>query len=95
VPITFGMSSTSTILTNYSVAETSNVDTVALDCLNLNNQQITTQTGEKFTFSCGFDIGTGLADQEGGIVSDIVGIISYSISDCVDAWSEFSCQSEK
>ena len=77
------------------MAEPPNVNSVAVDCPNLNNKQITTQTGDKFSFSCGFDIGTGLAAQGGGIISDIAGIVSYSVSDCVDACSEFSRQSDK
>jgi hypothetical protein len=49
-----------------------------------------TQTGDTFTFECGFDIATGLHDSAGAVVVDIVGIVSYSVDDCTYACSEFN-----
>jgi hypothetical protein len=72
------------------VSSASQIDLLKVDCPNLNNQQLTSQTGSKFTFTCGFDISNGQVTQENRAIVDIVGIISYSLQDCIDSCAEYS-----
>ena len=60
------------------------VDTVALDCPSLDMRVYTTLLGAVFTIQCGLDIYGG----------DIVGIIVYSLYDCINACSSMNSFNE-
>jgi hypothetical protein len=80
------------LLVNYTVPEWQRIDSIGYTCP---EPDLTTQTGDKFTFDCGFDIGTGLRTTAGEAVVDIVGVISYSVADCAYACSTFNVQQLK
>lgn len=77
-----------TSLTNFSVPAPSTVASVALDCPNLTGQSYISATNHTFTQSCNHDYlnGTSAAGNV-GTIHDIVGIIAYSMNDCMDACS--------
>jgi hypothetical protein len=72
---------------NYTAPEWQHINSVSYTCP---LADFSTQTGDKFTFECGYDIGSGLRDSAGAVVVDIVGVVSYSIEDCAYACSEFN-----
>jgi hypothetical protein len=72
---------------NYTAPEWQHVDSVTYTCP---MADFSTQTGDKFTFECGYDVGTGLRDASGATIADLVGIVSYSVEDCAYACSEFN-----
>jgi hypothetical protein len=78
---------TNGLFANYTVQEWEHIDSLAYTCP---VPDFTTQTGDKFTFSCGFDVGTGLRTTTGEVIVDIVGIVSYSAEDCAYACSEYN-----
>jgi hypothetical protein len=85
----------STLLSNYAPAATSAVDSLALNCPALNNQDTLTHFGDKFTSYCGLDFSDGLPADGGGVISDIAIIIAYSAADCMEACSALNYQSNK
>jgi hypothetical protein len=61
----------------------------------LNNQIATTYNGAQFTFSCGYDFGAGGNAAQGGVIADIVGLVAYSVLDCIDACSVLNFKSKQ
>jgi len=89
---TAAASNTNGLLENVTFPAYTQVDLIKSLCPHLNNEanDITTRRGDKFRFSCGFDIASGFKTQSGDVVADIIGIISYSLSDCLEACSEYT-----
>lgn len=88
-------SSSSALLSNYAPAATSAVNTLALNCPALDNQETITHFGDKFTSYCGEDFTAGIAADGGGVIADIAGIVAYSAADCMEACSALNYQSNK
>lgn len=75
------------LLSNYSVAEASTVDSLYYDCPTLNSQTYETHFHQTFSLTCGIDYTEGLAAADGGVISNIAAIIAYSPEDCFEACS--------
>ena len=88
-------SSSSPLLSNYAPAATSAVNTLAINCPALDNQETITHFGDKFTSYCGENFAAGLAADGGGVIAEIAGIVAYSATDCMEACSALNYQSNK
>src|ERR1700753_3260880 len=94
IPLSLATISTATIA-NYVAPEPSLVVNIPVDCPNLNSKSLVTQAGDKFSMTCDFDFETGLPSaQDGRAITDLAGIISYSVSDCLNACSAFTFQAK-
>jgi hypothetical protein len=90
-PIPTSTSTSTTNLTNYLAALPQNVRTLAWDCPNLST--FTTNNllqNQAFVVTCGIDYNSNRAAVQGGIVSDVVGILAYSAQDCMEACSNLN-----
>jgi hypothetical protein len=50
---------------------------------------------QTFTITCGVNFNSGLAADGGGVIGDLVGIIMYTLDDCLDACSGFNQQTQR
>ncbi|SLM35078.1 hypothetical protein LPUS_04116 [Lasallia pustulata] len=79
-------------LTNLSVPAPSTVVSVALDCPAIDGKSYTSGTGSNFKQRCNQDLngGSPALGNNGlinGTISDIIGIVAYSFTDCIEACS--------
>lgn len=72
---------------NYTVPDWQRIDSISYACP---VPDFTSQTGDKYTFACGYDVGTGLRTSTGDVIADIIGIVVYSVQDCANACSELN-----
>jgi hypothetical protein len=77
---------------NYTVVPAYQVNTLPLDCPTLNDQTMaitvnksTATSTQNFRLQCNFDYPAGLPALNGGTVADLMGIIAYSLEDCLSA----------
>lgn len=88
-------SSTSQLISNYTVPAVDTIDSIYINCPQLNSQTYTTHWGSVFNPVCGFDYTGGLNAEGGGVIADIVGTIAYTLDDCFEACSSFNGQAQK
>ncbi|KAH9889697.1 hypothetical protein F4778DRAFT_753736 [Xylariomycetidae sp. FL2044] len=81
-------------LDNYSVAAADTVELLDVDCDSLTNQNQKSRRGEQYTVVCGKDFGTGAlrdaANNAEAQVADVGALVAYSVTDCLEACSNFS-----
>ena len=65
-----------------------------MNCPDVNSQTYTTHWHETFTIACDVDYTGGLAADGGGEIIDILGAITYSLEDCIEACSSINYQSK-
>jgi hypothetical protein len=75
---------------NLTVPAASNVDSLFLDCPNLNSKAYSASNGQHFTFTCGVAYPGGFAAYNGGTIATLAGLIAYTPEDCAVACSTFS-----
>jgi hypothetical protein len=90
------MSNTTTTasLNDYAVANYTSVNLLHNDCPSLANTRPQTVWGDSFIPDCNRDYANGRSAAGGGVVSDIIGVISYSFMDCMNACSAFNAKSK-
>lgn len=83
--------STPTALDNVSVPKPNDVNSLALDCPKIDSTTYISRIGQSFQFVCAMDYqGNSPAAQRNGTVKDLVGLIAYSVDDCIEACSEMN-----
>ncbi|KAI0914255.1 hypothetical protein F4823DRAFT_396897 [Ustulina deusta] len=85
------------LLVNYKIEPPSKVFNISVDCDTLAGSIQVTQDQEKFLVYCGVDFGHGNRKDKNGneiILADIIGIIAYSMDDCLEACSRYTYNSQ-
>jgi hypothetical protein len=76
--------------TNLTIPAASDVDTLFLDCPNLNSTAYSATNNEHFTFTCGVAYPGGFSAYSGGTIATLAGLIAYTPEDCAVACSTFN-----
>jgi hypothetical protein len=85
--------STTGRFTNLTIPAASDVDTLFLDCPNLNSTAYSATNNDHFTFTCGVAYPGGFAAYGGGTIATLAGLIAYTPEDCAVACSTFNLYS--
>jgi len=88
-------SQTSQLLSNYTVPAVNTIDSLYSGCPDINDQTYQTSLFQTFTITCGVDFRAGLAADDGGVITDIIGAIMYTLGDCIEACSGFNQQTQR
>ncbi|KAI2643130.1 hypothetical protein GGS21DRAFT_135 [Xylaria nigripes] len=86
------------LILDYVVEPARNIYNVSVDCASLDNQVYTTSKNENFMVYCDVNFGSGdLVDKDGKsvILADIIAMTAYSLTDCLQACSQFTAHSKK
>jgi hypothetical protein len=76
--------------TNLTIPAPSDVDTLFLDCPNLNSTAYSATDNDHFTFTCGVAYPGGFSAYSGGTIATLAGLIAYTPQDCAVACSKFN-----
>ncbi|KAI1457820.1 hypothetical protein F4805DRAFT_457500 [Annulohypoxylon moriforme] len=82
---TLSTSSTSPTLTNYTAASPSDVETLYVDCPNLEDTSIEDRSSSSYQVKCGKRIPPGRSD-----VTTYSASIAYSLEDCINACAQWN-----
>lgn len=81
--------------TNFTVPSAQQIDTLFLDCPNLNNTAYSAPNNQQFTFICGIAYPGGYDSYSGGKIATLSGLIAYTPEDCASACSTFNAYSKE
>ena len=89
-PTSSSATSSSSLIPLYTAPSPSDINLVPLNCPALNNTPYTTYYGDTFTQICGVDLQSNVSaiSGNGAVIANIVGILAYSVEDCITACSK-------